>query len=89
MRRGPTRMDYLFKISQHRYGSLHQSGEVRRRQGIGGDPTRKGWRRLAGNHLKRGDKKQNTSNDRSTGCDCDYREEKYDDAEGVLTQIAH
>jgi hypothetical protein len=39
-RGGPARMDHLLEISQHRYGSLHQSGEVPRWQGTGRDAAR-------------------------------------------------
>ena len=46
------------KISQYRDGSLHQGGEVPRRQGPGDDASWEDWGRLARDHLERGDHEQ-------------------------------
>ena len=46
------------KISQYWDGSLHQGGEVPRRQGPGGDASWEDWGRLARDHLERRDHEQ-------------------------------
>ena len=51
------------KISQYRDGSLHQGGEVPRRQGTGGDAAWEDWGRLARDHLERGDHEQQAGDD--------------------------
>jgi hypothetical protein len=51
-------MNHFLEISQHWHSSLHQNGEVPRRQGTGGDAARKDWGRSALNHLERGDHEQ-------------------------------
>ena len=62
-RGGPARMDHLLEISQHWHGSLHQSGEVPRRQGTGGDAAWEDRGRLARDHLERGDHEQQAGYD--------------------------
>ena len=79
----------FFEIHQHRHGSLHQSGEVPRRQRMDGDAAREDRGRPARDHLEPGDHEQQAGYDRNTGGDRDHREEEHDDAEGTLVQAAH
>ncbi|MGB6342735.1 MAG: hypothetical protein WBG15_08355 [Xanthobacteraceae bacterium] len=79
-------MDEFLEIFQHRYGSLHYGGEVRRRQGISGEPTREDRGLPADDHFECGDEKQHAGHDRNPGCDSDHGEEKQEDAEGVSAE---
>jgi hypothetical protein len=51
-------MNRLLKISEHWYGSLHQSGEVSRRQRSRGYATRENWGGFARDHLESGNHEQ-------------------------------
>ena len=61
--RSPATGWHLLKISQHWDGSLHQGGEVPRRQRTGGDAAWEDWGRLARDHLERGDHEQQAGDD--------------------------
>ena len=82
-------MDELLEIPQHWHRSLHQSGEVPRRQWTEGDTAREHRHVLARDHLERGDHEQQAGYDRDTRCDCDHSEQEHDEAEGALVQAAH
>jgi hypothetical protein len=61
---GPARMNHLLQISQHWHGSLHQSGEVPRRQGsvrrCGVERPGTGWPAII---WKRGDHEEQAGDD--------------------------
>ena len=82
----PTRTDHRLEISQHRHRSLHQSGEVRRRQRSGGDAAGEGRRWPARHHLKCGDHEQQAGDGRR---DRDQGEQQHNDSERARAQAAH
>ena len=60
---GPARVDDFLQTTQHRHRSLHQGGEVPRRQGTGGEAAGKDRGRPACDHLKRRDHEQQPGDD--------------------------
>jgi hypothetical protein len=82
----PARMYHLFKMSEQRYGSLHQSGQVSRRQRTSGDAAWEDRGGLTRDHLDSGNHKQQASQDREPRRYRDQSDEEHDDSKGALVQ---
>src|ERR1700730_1318246 len=83
----PARMYHPFKISEQRYGSLHHSGQVSRRQRTSGDAAWEDRGGLTRDHLDSGNQQQQASYDREPPWDRQPREEEHDDSKGALVQV--